>query len=141
MRWITLLALGASLVAMGHGAEGAPDTTAPAADAAAAEPQLEGVVVERTGGGYLTLMMDGTALVIRFFDTEKKPVPPDVSRGFVRFQFPNRSPERRPLNPTEDGLALRHGQPLRHPHVFKAFLTLVHGEGEDDVETYTVDYP
>jgi hypothetical protein len=146
MRWITLFAFVATLAVASSGAENNAAAAAPAA-AAEEEPKLEGVVVERTSGGFLTLTMDGKKLVLRFFDEKKKPIAADVNGGFVRFQFGNRSPERRPLNLAADGLSMTHGEPLRPPHVFKAFITLRHGEasgeGEDDAgaEKYIVDFP
>lgn len=148
MRWIPLFALIASLASVAYGAEADASADATAAEE---EPVLEGVVVERTNGGYLTLTTTGTALVVRFFDEKKKPVAADATRGFVRFQFPNRKPERRPLILSEDGLSLSHGEPVRQPHIFKAFVTLVHGAASSDggdsdgesgaeAEKYVVDY-
>lgn len=158
MRWITLFALAAVGAVFSYGADPVADATAPATSSAAntdagtavanpteEEPQLEGVVVERKSGGFMTLTMDGKKLVLRFFDAKKKPVAADVRGGFVRFLFGNRSPERRPLVPTGDGMGLTHGEPLRTPHIFSAHITLRHGEGEDEddiaSEDYIVSYP
>jgi hypothetical protein len=148
MRWITLFAFAASLAAVSFGAESEAPAAPPAQAAEEEETKLDGVVVERTNGGFLTLTMDGKKLVVRFFDSKKKPMTPDVRTGFVRFQFSNRSPERRPLFLTEDGQGMTHGEPLRPPHVFKAFITLRTGEatdadGDDEAgaEKYVVDFP
>lgn len=139
MRWITLLA---AIVCFAPVASFAADASpAEANEAAAEEPQLEGVVVERKNGGFLAFTMSGPSLIVRFYDEKKKPVAPDVERGFVRFQYPNRTPERRPLIRGDDGMSLTHGQPLRPPHVFKAFVSLSHGDDDASVESYVVDYP
>lgn len=154
MRSITLFALVAVLAGTMRGA----DSAAPAAGGPAeSEPKLEGVVVERTGGGYMTLSMEGPRAVLRFYNEKKKPVPPDVDRAFVKFRLSGRRPENRTLLPSEDGMYLRHGRPLRPPFVFKAYISLVKESDADDAdqdfdeddedaevvstERYEVDYP
>jgi hypothetical protein len=151
MRWIPLFALAAScavpLPAAEYGNAPAATPAAETTDAPAAEdaPELEGVVVERANGGYITLAVEEKKLVVRFFDKKKKPVALDVRGGFVRFRFPNRDPERRPLIPRDDGTSLTHGEPVQPPYVFKAYITL-RQEGLEDAdveasEQYVVDFP
>ncbi len=114
--------------------------------AAPAEPNpeaviaaLDGVVEKRAGGGWIQVKMEGMALTLRFYDEKARAIVPDVDRALVRFVYSVRQPQRRVLIPLGDEKVLTHGQPLRPPHVFKAFISLVRGEGEDAVETFQVD--
>ena len=138
MKWPLLLALAVSLSAVGRSAD--EPASAGAATAAAAEPKLEGVVIERSSGGFLTVTMDGPKLVLSFFDAEKKQIPPDVDHAFVRIHPAGRNPLRRTLIKMDDGLTLTHGQPLRPPWVFKLYITLVDAN-DKAIEEYVVDYP
>ena len=132
MRWITLFALFASLASGVRAAEAA--ATDDAAATAEVEPVLEGVVVERPDGTFMTLTMEGPRAVLRFFDAEKKPIGPVVERAFVKFRLSGRRPENRTLLPDAEGMALTHGRPLRPPFVFLAFITLVHEDGDAEVD-------
>ena len=132
MRWITLFALFASLASGIRAAEAA--ATDDAAAAAEAEPELEGVVVERPDGTFMTVTMDGTRALLSFFDAKKKPIAPVVERAFVKFRLSGRRPENRTLLPDAEGMSLTHGRPLRPPFVFRAFITLVHEDGDAEVD-------
>ncbi len=135
-----MFALVASFAAVSRGA----DASAPAAPATPAassdqnadepEPQLEGVVVERHGGGYMTLTMQGPSLVLKFFDEKKKAVAPDVKYARVKFRFTNRRPQHRVLVLGPDGMSLTHGRPIRAPYVFKAYVILVKEGTADESE-------
>lgn len=158
MRWITLFAM---LVSLSVGSRAADEAVAPAASADAAtadavgepEPELEGVVIERAGGGFMTATMEGPRMVLRFFDEKKKAVTPDVQRAFVKFKPSGRRPQNRTLLLGSDGMSLTHGRVLRAPFVFKAFVSLIKSadgaEVDDDDESaevvsdekYTVDFP
>jgi hypothetical protein len=104
-------------------------------------PPLDGVLVNRPNGVIMQVKMEDLALVLRFFDAEHKPVKPDVDGGLLRAIPSGRNPERRALVPTQDGLGLTHGQPLRKPHVFKLHIALTRAGSDEAVESYTVDYP
>jgi hypothetical protein len=110
-------------------------------EAAKVIAQLEGVVVERPAGGWMQMKIEGVSLVLRFYNEKAELVKTDIDRATARFVPPGRSPERRVLVPSEDGMALRHGPPIRSPHVFKIYLSLFRGESEDSVEDHIVDYP
>lgn len=143
MKWLFACALAAFVAVVSHGAEMA-DTPAPAAavDAPdAPEPKLDGVVVKRADGTYMTVTMDGPAMALRFFNAKKAPIAPNKTNGVVRFQFPSRTQEQRVLTVSADGKSLTHGRPLRPPFIFKAFITLTVGEGDSSPESYTVNYP
>ena len=145
MNWLTLVALSAA------GASGSVDSEAPVpavsivavSEAAPADAavELDGVVVERPSGGFIQLKVEGVRLVLRTYDEKKKPVAVDVDRATVRLQFASRSPEQFTLVPSEDGLSLTVGKPLRQPHVFRAHIVLLRGSGEEAVETYQLAYP
>lgn len=148
MNWLTLVALSAA------GASGAVETsdvkpTVPAAAIAPASAETEapatnelgGVVVARASGGFLQLKMEGVHIILRAFDAEKKPVKVDVDRATVRLQFASRSPEQFTLVPSEDGMSLTVGRPVRQPHVFRAYVALLRGESAEAVESYQIAYP
>jgi hypothetical protein len=142
MKWFLAFALAAFVAVFSRGAD---MYTAPAPAAAveepAPEPILNGIVVTRPNGTFLTVTMEGLAISVHFFNEKKAPAPPDKTNGVVRYKFPSRTPEQRVLILADDGQSLTHGRPLRPPYVFKAFITLTTGEGDPSPETYTVDYP
>lgn len=142
MKWLIAFALAASIAAVSSGAEkpAVPAGAAPT-EAAAPEPKLDGVVVERTDGTFMTLTMDGPLLVLKFFNKKKQPVTPDVTTGFVRFIFAGRRPEHRALALSSDGKSLIQVRTFHPPYVFKAFISLAHSADDPNPETYTVDYP
>lgn len=117
------------------------EAVAPATSETPAQNELDGVVAPRPSGGFIQLKMEGVQLVLRMFDSEKKPVPVDVDRAAVRLQFASRNPERYTLIPSADGLSLTVGKPVRYPHVFRAYISLLRGESEDAVESYQLAYP
>lgn len=143
MNWLTLVALSAA------GASGSADvgdasprtTVEAVASAEADEAKLEGVVVQRADGGFLQVKMDGVNLVLRAYDAEKKPIALDVDRATVRLQFASRSPEQYTLVKSDDGMSLTVGRPIRHPHVFRAYIHLFRGENEEAAESFQVAYP
>ena len=140
MNWLTLVALSAA------GASGAVDggdagAGSPPAIVSEAETELDGVVVPRADGGFLQVKMEGVNLVLRTYDAQKKPVAVDVDRATVRLQFASRSPEQYTLAPSDDKMALTVGRPIRHPHVFRAYISFFRGESETAVETFQLAYP
>lgn len=150
MRWITLLAVLASSVCSAVTAE----ETSPPATAGGTEaplPELEGVVVERPDGTFMTVTMEGPRVVLRFFDAKHQPIAPDVQRAFVKFRLSGRRPQNRTLLPGDDGVSLTHGRVLRPPFVFHAYITLVKeadgeiGDDDEDAEVegekYQVSFP
>ena len=98
-----------------------------------------GVNQQRSTGGWLNVEAVGRVMVLKFFDKEKKPVPPDVDRGFAQFRYSSRNPERAPLS--REGDTLTTPAKLRPPHNFLVILSLVAGESSGPAETYTIKYP
>jgi hypothetical protein len=106
-------------------------------------PPLEGLVIDRPDGTFITVSMDGVFLVLKFFDEKHLPAQTDFTRGFVRVQPPGRRPENVALRRMEDGASLRSSLAVRKPHVFRLLITLSKGEegNEDGSESYQVNYP
>ena len=94
--------------------------------------------IERQKGGWLNIEGTSTRFVVKFFDEKKKPVPPDVERGFARFNYAGKNDTRAPLN--REGETLVTPATVRLPHNFLIILSLFPGEAEA-VETYTFKYP
>lgn len=93
----------------------------------------------RRSDGWLNVEAVDTRFVVKFFDKEMKPVPPDVERGFALFRYPAKGPARAPLS--NDGTTLATPAVLRPPHNFLAILNLFVAGKADPAETYTFKYP
>ena len=128
-----------------------PPPAAPAKDGAKKpapkieeEPKIDGVTIPRSQGGFLGLSVDNGTFKLAFYDEKKKAVAADVTRATARWNASHKiGDERTVLNPGPDGKSLIGGKPVRPPFVFKVFLTLLKGEGDEAVavENYTVAMP
>lgn len=98
-----------------------------------------GVNQARPQGGWINVEAVGIRLVVKFLDKEKKPVAPDVQRGFAQFRYASKNPERAPLY--LEGEALVSTAKLRPPHNFLVLLSLFPGEGAEGAESYNFKYP
>lgn len=98
-----------------------------------------GVNQRRSTDGWLNLEVSGIRLIVKFYDNEKKPVPPNVDRGFAQFRYSSRNPARAPLNREGDTLATP--AKLVPPHNFLVLIGLFSGDGAEPVESYTIKYP
>ena len=108
------------------------------------EPKIDGVTIPRSQGGFLGLSVDNGTFKLSFYDEKKKPMTVDVTRATARWNASHKiGDERTVLNPGPDGKSLIGGKPVRPPFVFKVFLTLLKGEGDEAaaVENYTVAMP
>jgi hypothetical protein len=104
---------------------------------------IEGTTLSRPNGHFLGLTLEDGKFKLTFYDKKKKPEKVDVTRATAR--WPNLhgpGDNRTILNPAGDGTYLMGIQFVRGPYVFKLFLTLLRGEGNEatSVETYTVDF-
>ena len=107
------------------------------------EPKIEGVTIPRERGGYLGLKIENGTFNLKFYDDKKGAVVADVTRATARWDpLRKAGNERTVLNPSPDGMALIGGKPVRPPYIFKVFLTLLQGEGDDAraVESHVVDF-
>jgi hypothetical protein len=93
----------------------------------------------RPGGGWINAEIVGIRLVIKFFDKEKKPVPPDVERGFVRFKHAAKNEMKAVLS--REGNTLATPATVRPPHNFLVILNLLVAGTEEAAESYTFKYP
>lgn len=93
----------------------------------------------RPNGGWINAEIVGTRLVIKFFDKEKKPVSPDVERGFARFNYAAKNDKSAVLG--RDGNTLATPATVRPPHNFLIILSLLSGESKEPTESYTFRYP
>ncbi|MBI3885698.1 MAG: hypothetical protein HY302_08235 [Opitutae bacterium] len=122
----------------------AKDTAKQASEPAAVEePKIPGVVIPRPDGSFLGISIDGGTFKLAFYDKKKKAVDVDVTRATARWPAKYKiGDERTVLNLSGDGKSLVGGKPVRPPYVFKLWLTLLKGEGDDAkaVENYTVDF-
>ena len=98
-----------------------------------------GVSQPRPKGGWINVEAVGTRLIVKFYDKEKKPVAPDVVRGFAQFRFPAKNPERAPLN--LEGETLASTATVRPPHNFLVMLSLFDRENAGPAESYNFKYP
>jgi predicted trehalose synthase len=93
----------------------------------------------RPAGGWINAEIVGTRLVIKFFDKLKKPVPPDVERGLVRFNYAAKNDKKAVLG--REGNTLATPATVRPPHNFQVILSLFAGKGAEPTESYTFKYP
>lgn len=104
-------------------------------------PKIEGIVLNRSNGGFLGFQFVGNTIVVWFHDAKKKKMPVDVSRGFVRWRMKFQpGDDRAVLSVGSDGKSLTSSKVIPPPHTLKFFLSL-YKEGQDEpVESYVVDY-
>lgn len=93
----------------------------------------------RPGGGWINAEVVGTRLVVKFFDKLKKPVEPDVERGFVRFKYAAKNEKKAVLG--REGNTLATPATVRPPHNFLIILNLFVAGIEEAAESYTFKYP
>ncbi len=111
--------------------------TRPRAEADGEEaPKVIGVV-RPWAGGLMGLAVEGNAFVLRFYDAEKKPVPPPAVRAAVRWDAVNKAGlQRTVMNST--GEMLRSPSVVRPPLMFYAHVTLL-DEAGNDLGTHAFD--
>jgi hypothetical protein len=72
------------------------------------EPVIDGFVIQRKNGTYLSLTIVDGKFNLRFYDKKKKPAAPDVDRAMVRWNNPHGPGDNRTiLNPGRPGYAGR----------------------------------
>lgn len=142
-RFITLgLALTASATALAADPaqkEPVPTKADRSVKTKADELPKSGVNIARKKGGWVNVEGSGARVVVKFFDAEKKPVPPDVERGLARFNYTAKNDVRAPLH--REGDTLVTPGIVRAPHVFRVILTLLASGATDAEETLTFKYP
>lgn len=97
-----------------------------------------GVNLARASGGWLNLEAAGNRLTLRFFDSDKGPVAPDVARASARIVYPAREDCRVVL--IREGDSLRSPATVPPPLVFRIHLSLFR-DGASEPESFVVRYP
>lgn len=120
-----------------------PKTVAPKSSSVPKKKEYElpktGVNIPRKEGGWINVEGSGTRFIVKFYDKEKKPVPPDVERGLARFNYAAKNDTRAPLH--REGETLTTPATIRPPHNFQVILSLFTGEVGEPREVYTFRYP
>lgn len=98
-----------------------------------------GVNQPRPKDGWINVEAVDTRLIVKFYDKEKKPVAPDVTRGFAQFRYSAKNPARASLH--LEGETLASTATVRPPHNFIVLLSLFAGESVGPVESYNFKYP
>ncbi len=121
------------------GAPGRSETqpASPQTAAATAEPsEITGLVVARTGGGFLGLSVEGASLRVTFYDKERKKEPADVLRVVARWH--DGKPRRAVLRADAPDSFIS-PPVLSPPFKFMGVVVLVRGENEE-AESYPVNF-
>ncbi len=104
---------------------------------------IEGTTIARANGHFLGLKLESGKYKLTFYDKKKKPEKADVTRAIARWpNLQGPGDNRATLNVAGDGTYLTAPQFVRPPYVFKVFITLLSGEGDQAVavENYTIDF-
>lgn len=138
---IASVLLGFALVGAG-GAVAKPAPKAPSLAKEEAPLSIEGTVVGRGDAGFFAITIVDSRFVLKFYDTERKPIAPNVAAAALRWNVRYQPmPERAFLEPNADNTALTSEKVIRPPHSFKLFVTLLPREGSGQAdETYPVDF-
>lgn len=88
-----------------------------------------GMNVKRQNGGWINVQTSGAQLIVRFFDAERKPITPDVSRATARIRYAAKSDIARTVLKRK-GDVLVSPSNVRPPHNSFVTFTLLHGDNE-----------
>ena len=132
MKRLLLIALAGMLLASIHASAAPTDDDK--------EGTITGMPIKRAGSGWLGLEIKDDCFRLTFYNDKKKPVPADrpaaVLHWPVHYQ-PN--DERTELGAGDDPSVLTSSYPVKAPHTFKLYITLLIS-GSADVESYVVDF-
>jgi hypothetical protein len=104
-------------------------------------PTIDGIVLNRSNGGFLGLTLVNSNFKLSFYDAKKKPADVDVTRATARWPVKYKlGDEHTVLNPTADGKALTSTWHVRPPYVFKLYVSLFIQGQENAVESYVIDF-
>jgi len=105
----------------------------PAPKAPEKEEPLVGMLIDRPGGGYLNLKVDGGVFVIRFLDADKKRIDADMEHARVSYRR-NLKSSKHTLNRSGDGKELRgSAPPVDRPYIITGVSLVLFKEGWDNV--------
>jgi hypothetical protein len=116
----------------------AKPTPPPEADAPA-EAKIIGLAIPREKGGFLGLAIEDSKVQLRFYDSKKKLVAPDVAQATMRWtSTKKRGDEYLVLNPAGDGKSLTSDRVIPPPYNFRVLLRLLQGDENAPAEAYPV---
>lgn len=106
---------------------------APTPTPAAVDPAsivIPGTVLERKGGGYVSLTLEGGNFLLSFYDSKKSQVAPNAPRAAAHWNPKQKSGEDRTiLTAKPDGSALKGARFVKPPFPIKVYITLLDVEG------------
>lgn len=122
------------------GAKGSADKEAKKEEPA----KIEGMEIARGSHGFLGLQIVNGTFKMSFYDTKKKPAPPDVARAILRWEAKIKAPpERVVMLPGGEANTFVSEKIVRPPYNFKLTILLLPAapEGTEPVpETLLVDF-
>jgi hypothetical protein len=117
---------------------GAKPATAPAAPKPVEkEEPIVGALLDRPGGGFLNLKVEGGNFQVRFLDAKKKPVDGELQRGLIRFRK-GLTNFKYALSAAADGKTMHCPQAVKNPYLFKLSLVLYRADSDEPAETYSL---
>jgi hypothetical protein len=103
------------------------------------EATIAGLAIPREQGGYLGLAIEDSKLQLRFYDSKKKLLAPDVPRAALKWTSTKRKgDEYVVLTPSSDGKSLTNERVIPPPYNFRVLLRLLQADESANVEAYTV---
>lgn len=110
-------------------------------------PPIEGQPIARVGGGWLGLRIEAGTFRLRFYDSHRQPVAPDVARAVLRWKSNRRvAREVAILTPGADPNLMTSERTVPPPYSFRVTIVLLRagtGGSESDeagAESITVDF-
>jgi hypothetical protein len=107
-------------------------------------PQIEGMEVSRGDRGFIGVQIVDAKFRLNFYDQDKEPVAPDVSRATLRWDPRYKiGQEQVVLIPGGGPNVLTSERVIRPPYLFKLFIVLVKdaADGEEPIlETHVIDF-
>ena len=97
-------------------------------------------MIERKGGGFINLLVEGGNFVIKFLDAEKKETDANVAQAVVAFRK-GKSNERFFMKAGGDGKSLRSPLPVPRPYIFNTVRVVLFNDDESAAnEVYVVNF-
>ncbi len=105
--------------------------------ATAVPAEITGIVVARSGGGFLGISADGAVLRVAFYDQDKRPIPADVVRVVARW---NDGRARRAVLAAESAGVYASAPVLSPPFKYMGVVVLVRGDESAATESYPLNF-
>lgn len=104
--------------------------------------KIVGTELARPNGQFLGLSLADGKFKLTFYDKKKKPTKVDVTRALFRWANVHGPGDNRAILNPDGANSLVGVQFVRPPYVFKVFVSLLKGDGDEAqvVESYVVDF-